>query len=124
MLDMWEIATSASFSAAHQLKGYPAECCQLHGHNFKVKVVIQTPELGTLGFGMDFKKLKRKLKETLNYFDHKNLNTLPEFSTINPTVENISKIIWLRLSPQIQKPNKLKRVQVWESDTSSATYNE
>lgn len=121
---MWEISTEAHFSAAHQLIGYPAECCQLHGHNFKVKVVVQISKLGPLGFGMDFRDLKKKLKEVIDYFDHKHLNTLPEFSKINPTVENISKIIWDKLSPQIHSPAKLKSVKIWESETNSATYFE
>ena len=121
---MWEIETEAHFSTAHQLKDYPAECCQLHGHNFKVKVTVQITKLGPLGFGMDFRDLKRELKKVVDYFDHKHLNTLPEFSTINPTVENISQIIWAKLSPKIPPPCKLKKVQIWESETNSATYAE
>ena len=122
---MWVISTEANFSAAHQLRGYPGECREVHGHNFKVKVSVQTSELKDLGFGMDFRELKQMLREVLKKFDHRNLNELPEFKEINPTAENIAKFIWDKLNSKLKTQNsKLKEVQVWESDTNSVIYYE
>ncbi len=122
---MWVISTETYFSAAHHLRGYPGECREIHGHNFKVKVTVQTQKLTNLGFGIDFKELKRILKDVLKKLDHHNLNELPEFETLNPSAENIAKYIWDRLNPKLKTQNsKLKEVQVWESETSSATYYE
>ena len=121
---MWVISTEAHFSSAHQLRGYPGECREVHGHNFKVKISVQTQEFKNLGFGIDFRELKQILKDVLKKLDHCNLNELPEFKKINPTAENIAKYIWDSLSPKIKEPIKLKEVQVWESDTNSVIYYE
>ncbi len=122
---MWIISTEANFSAAHQLRGYPGECREVHGHNFRVKVSVQTSELKNLGFGMDFRELKQMFQKVLKKLDHRNLNELPEFKEINPTAENIAKYIWDKLNSKLKTQNsKLKEVQVWESDTNSVIYYE
>lgn len=122
---MWLISTEANFSSAHQLRGYPGECSEVHGHNFKVKVTVETPKLQELGFGIDFRELKQMLQDVIKKFDHRNLNELPEFKDINPSAENIAKLIWDKLNSKLNTKNsKLKEVQVWESDTNSVCYYE
>jgi len=121
---MWLVSTESKFSAAHQLKGYPGECSGVHGHNFKVKVTVEGTVLKGVGFGIDFRKLSGILNEVIKRLDHKNLNELPEFGAINPTAENIARLVWSELKYKIKDPIKLKEVQVWESDTNSATYYE
>lgn len=135
---MWLISTEANFSAAHQLRGYHGECSEVHGHNFRVKVTVETPELKDLGIGIDFRELKQMLQDVLEKFDHRNLNELPEFKTINPSAENIAKVIWDNLTTKLKSQKsdrgmlqraptdmlRLKEVQVWESDTNSASYYE
>ncbi|MDI6839242.1 MAG: 6-carboxytetrahydropterin synthase QueD [bacterium] len=121
---MWLVSIESKFSAAHQLKGYPGECSGVHGHNFKVKVTVEAAVLKSVGFGMDFRKLNKILNEIIKRLDHKNLNELPEFGAVNPTAENIAKLIWTELKPKIKKSIKLKEVQIWESDTNSVTYYE
>lgn len=119
---MWLITTETKFSAAHHLRGYPGECREIHGHNFRVQITVASTKLKKEGFIMDFRGLKRELNEVVSYFDHKNLNELPEFKKINPSAENISKIIWKRINVKIKSPVKLKEVRVWESDTNFAAY--
>ncbi|MCK4353385.1 6-carboxytetrahydropterin synthase QueD [candidate division WOR-3 bacterium] len=123
---MWHISVEAQFSAAHQLKGYPGKCERLHGHNFKVKITVESKKLKPLGFVIDFKELKKILGKVIERFDHRNLNELPEFKTINPTAENIARVIYQSLKPEINPlaNGKLREVQVWESDTNSVTYYE
>jgi 6-pyruvoyltetrahydropterin/6-carboxytetrahydropterin synthase len=96
-------------------------------------VAVEASELGNLGFAMDFKELKVMLKECIKKFDHRNLNELPEFRNVNPSAENIAKLIWNDLKAKLESYSnnaeipvtpKLKEVQVWESDTNSATYCE
>ena len=122
---MWLISTEAKFSAAHQLHGYSGKCEKLHGHNFKVKVTVEAYTLQEIGLGIDFKKLKVMLIDVIEKFDHCNLNELPEFETLNPTAENIAKLIWDNLNSKLKtQSSKLKEVQVWESDTNSVIYYE
>lgn len=118
---MYNIKIEASFSAAHNLRGYKGKCEELHGHNWKVEVAAQKEGLDKIGMVLDFKYLKMVVKEALEEFDHKYLNKIPYFSKVNPTSENIAKYIYNKLKPKI---SIIKSVTVWESENSSATYYE
>ena len=37
---MFKIKVEATFSAAHNLRGYKGKCEELHGHNWKVELVV------------------------------------------------------------------------------------
>ena len=120
---MYELDITREFSAAHMLKGYDGLCSNLHGHNWTVQVFIQAGQLDGIGIAADFTVIKRVLTEILAQFDHKYLNELPEFQGINPTSENIARILFEKLAPAVAKPGiKLDRVRVCESPTSGATY--
>lgn len=121
---MWNISVETYFSAAHQLKGYPGDCSDIHGHNFRVKATVEAAKIESLGFGIDFKKLKKLINKVVKKLDHKNLNKLPQFKKDNPTAENIARFIYQDLSCQLKKNIKLKQVQVWESTANSVTYYE
>lgn len=115
---MFEIMIEDYFCAAHQLKGYEGPCENLHGHNFKVQVFLKKNKLDSLGMIFDFKKAKNILRNILKDFDHKFLNDLPIFKKINPTAENISKIIFEKFSKK-----GISKVIVWESDKACAIYH-
>jgi len=120
---MYELDITREFSAAHMLKGYDGLCSNLHGHNWTVQVFIRASRLDDIGIAADFTIIKRVLTEILSRFDHKYLNELPEFQGINPTSENIARIIFETLAPAVAKPGiALDRVRVCESPTSGATY--
>ena len=120
---MYELDITREFSAAHKLKGYDGLCSNLHGHNWTVQVFIQAVKLDDIGIAADFTVIKRVLSDILSQFDHKFLNELPEFKDINPTSENIARIIFVKLAPAVAKPGiKLDRVRVCESQSSGATY--
>lgn len=127
---MFEIEVELSFSAAHYLRGYKGKCETLHGHNWKVKASVNSAGLDELGMVMDFGKLKQNLKAVLDELDHRNLSEIGYFKKINPTSENIAKFIFDKLSntqqvtsnKQQARSNTLKKVTVWETETSSATY--
>ena len=120
---MYELDITREFSAAHMLKGYDGLCSNLHGHNWTVQVFIRADRLDDIGIAADFTVIKRVLSEILAQFDHKYLNELPEFQGINPTSENIARILFEKLAPAVAKPGiKLDRVRVCESPTSGATY--
>jgi 6-pyruvoyltetrahydropterin/6-carboxytetrahydropterin synthase len=54
--------------------------------------------------------------------DHKNLNLeCPEFATLNPTVENIARVIFRRLADALGD-RRLMSVRVWETPKTYAEY--
>ena len=66
-----------------------------HGHNYALEVWVEGEIDPETGFVIDLKSLKEIIhKHILDRFDHRNLNLdCPEFAGINPTTENIAKVI-------------------------------
>jgi len=117
---MFRLQVEDKFSAAHQLTNYSGPCENLHGHTWKVRIVVEGKELDQSGMLIDFKDLKKHLKIIHDEFDHKFLNNLVDFS---PTSENLAKYIYDKMESELPKQVKLVEITVWESDTSCATYN-
>ena len=46
---MFELTVQGSFSAAHQVIGYPGDCAGVHGHTYRVSVTIKEQKLDTIG---------------------------------------------------------------------------
>lgn len=122
---MYEIFVEDSFSAAHQIREYSGNCENLHGHNWKVKVFVKTSKLDNLGLGLDFRLLKKHVKEVLDLLDHKNLSETVFFKEKNPTSENIAEFIFGKLSGSLNFNGiKISKVEVHESKGSGVIYSE
>ncbi|HEC69200.1 MAG TPA: 6-carboxytetrahydropterin synthase QueD [Candidatus Omnitrophica bacterium] len=122
---MYKLKVTSFFSSAHSLRGYKGKCESLHGHNWKVEIVVQKDTLSREGLVIDFKELKALLKKVLVKLDHKNLNTLSFFKKHNPSSENIAYFIYKELKSQIAKRGcKLKEVIVSETEDSCASFFE
>ncbi|OGX15491.1 MAG: 6-carboxytetrahydropterin synthase QueD [Omnitrophica WOR_2 bacterium RBG_13_41_10] len=117
---MYSIKVEASFSSAHNLRGYKGKCEALHGHNWKIEVAASKKKLDKAGMVLDFKFIKNQLNAVLEKLDHKYLNNIAFFKKVNPTSENIAKYIYDSLKPKVAS---IKSVTVWESENSSATYS-
>ena len=120
---MFEVSVRDHISSAHQLHGYDGPCKNMHGHTWKVEIVVGGNTLDGVGLLTDFKTLKAKLAQVLMPLDHVVLNDLPAFKDLNPSTENLARHIYRALSP-LCAPLRLKQVQVWESDTASVIYYE
>jgi 6-pyruvoyltetrahydropterin/6-carboxytetrahydropterin synthase len=116
---MYEIKIESDFSAAHNLRNYRGKCENLHGHNWKVEAVFAYESLDKDGMAVDFKEAKSILKAVLEEFDHSYLNETGVFKNINPTSENMAKLIYDSLK---KKDKHIYSVSVWENDRSCATY--
>lgn len=121
---MYELIVETDFAAAHSLRGYQGKCESLHGHNWKVQVVLSAEGLDNLGMVLDFKDVKGTVGEILEAFDHKNLNDLTYFKDDNPTTENVSKALYAELSKKLPKEVSVRKVTTWESDSCGASYFE
>lgn len=122
---MYEISIQTVFSAAHRLRNYQGDCEALHGHNWKVQVTVQTRTLNDLGLAIDFKMLKKITNETLARLDHACLNDLAPFCDINPSSENIARVLFEEMKISIAACGvSLVKISVWESDNAWASYFE
>ena len=124
---MFEVKVERSFSAAHHLLNYQGACENQHGHNWKVEVFVKGETLDKSNILVDFKVLKKELDEILNYLDHKDINTLPEFLNESPSSEYMAKFIFNKMKERLKAQYKnadISKVAVWETPTSRAVYYE
>jgi 6-pyruvoyltetrahydropterin/6-carboxytetrahydropterin synthase len=122
---MYEVSVDETFAAAHNLRNYHGKCEDLHGHNYKVRVVLAGQELDDTGLLYDFVHLKRVIQEVIGSLDHKYLNELAPFDTLNPSAENIARYIFdcsANKLPRSANAAGIASVTVWETDASAATY--
>jgi len=119
---MYELTVEATFAAAHNLREYEGECERLHGHNWRVVVIVAAEEVDRLGMVMDFRELKRALDAALQGLDHTYLNDVPPFDKLNPTTENICRHIAGRLAAELPCNVSVRRVSCWESEKCGASY--
>ena len=121
---MYTVKVEGAFEAAHRVVGYPGQCDRLHGHNWVVELSLRGKELDSLGMLVDFKVAKRVLGEVLATYDHRFLNELEPFSKeINPTAENLARIIFEAVEAKGALPvGSVASVTVFESPKTSVTY--
>lgn len=125
MPGVYEIYVKDHFAAAHALKGYDGNCSNLHGHNWTVEAYIHCTKLNQLGIGIDFRDVKSVVKDVLSKLDHTNLNDIAEFGSINPTSENLSKLLYAELSRRLNTEHiKVNKIMVFESPGCGSSYRE
>lgn len=135
LLNMVQITQSFEFAAAHRL-----HCADLsdeenrkvfgkctnpngHGHNYVVEVTVGGKPDATTGTVLDVGQLERVVKErVIDVFDHKHLNLdCAEFAELNPSVENITRVIWDRLNGSFGAAS-LAKVRVYETPKTYAEF--
>jgi 6-pyruvoyltetrahydropterin/6-carboxytetrahydropterin synthase len=116
----FEVSTRREFSAAHQIRLHDGSLEPLHGHNWRVTVMVSSDKLDRIGFVMDFHELERQIDEIVRPFHNRNLNELAQLSGINPTAENVALHIGLAL--RIPAPARLVSVEITEAPGCTAVY--
>lgn len=118
---MYTVRIEDTFAAAHYLTHYQGKCENMHGHNYKVRVVASGTELDEAGMLVDFGLLKSALGEVLKEMDHTLLNEHPEFLDGRPSAERIAQYIFNRIQDSTGVP--ITRVDVFETEKNVASYS-
>jgi 6-pyruvoyltetrahydropterin/6-carboxytetrahydropterin synthase len=94
-----------------------------HGHNYELHVKVSGQIDPETGFVIDLKVLNDLLQEEIvERFDHRNLNLdTVEFKNLNPTAENIAKVIYDILKPKL-KPALKMQVTLYETPRNYVIY--
>lgn len=121
---MYELVVKKSFSAAHSLREYHGDCARMHGHNWQAEVYVTAEKLDDAGFAIDFNTLDKITAKIVSRFDHTYMNDIPPFDRINPTAENLARIIYNEIKKRIPENIFLQGVKLWETDSYSVTYRE
>jgi len=122
---MFEVAVEQGFASAHALRNYKGRCENVHGHNWKVRVVIEGDKLDQTGMLVDFLDVKSLMGEILDRIDHQFLNEIPPFDVVNPSAENIAEYFYQQMAGRLEAtpvPVRIREVKIWETDIQSATY--
>jgi 6-pyruvoyltetrahydropterin/6-carboxytetrahydropterin synthase len=122
---MFQVSVEETFSSGHALRGYKGKCENLHGHNYRVQITLEGPQLDNIGLLVDFTHLKEVMRGVIKRLDHQFINDLEPFTTVNPSAENMAKYFYDEVSAKLKDlpPGaKVSDVIIWETDTSMAKY--
>jgi len=134
-MDKVAVFRKEHFNAAHRLhnpawddeknKSVFGKCNNpnYHGHNYDLIVkIVGEPDPET-GYVIDLKMLSDLIQENvLKKFDHKNLNLdTDEFKNLNPTAENIAKVIYTILRQKIKDKFHLQ-IRLYETERNFVEY--
>ncbi|AUM67292.1 6-pyruvoyl tetrahydrobiopterin synthase [Brevibacillus laterosporus] len=128
------ICKSFSFDSAHQLVKHEGKCANLHGHTYKLEVMLKAVPFGSNnpsneGFVIDFSDVKEIVKkQIINTMDHaflaqgnepayeiiKNSGSKVFFLGFRTTVENMVTYICWKLKKAGLPVNSVK---LWETPT-------
>ena len=112
------VTRSVEFSAAHRLHSIRlsdeenirifGKCTRPHGHghNYELAVTVGGAIDEATGVVIEMGRFDDILqREVLDRYDHRHLNhDVEEFQSINPTSEELLRVIWKRLAPLFTKP--------------------
>ena len=129
---------------AHLLDGHDGKCQNLHGHTYKLQVIVsgETENNGAKkGMVIDFADLKRAVNELIiSPMDHafiydqsseretkiaqllQQLNSKTFALPVRSTAENLAQFIFQRLQENVGF--HLHSIRLWETPTSFAEYGE
>lgn len=94
-----------------------------HGHNYRVEVTLRGAVAEATGALLPLPEFESVVqREVIDLLDHKHLNTdVPAFGGVNPSVENIARVIWSYLDGAF--PSGMSHsVRVWETAKTYAEY--
>jgi 6-pyruvoyltetrahydropterin/6-carboxytetrahydropterin synthase len=122
---MFEVAVEQTFAAGHALRNYKGACENVHGHNFRVQVIIEGERLDETGLLVDFLDVRDLMQTVIARFDHRFFNDIPPFDVTNPSAENIAEYFHQQMTSGLAAtpvPVRIREVKVWETDIQSASY--
>jgi len=122
---MFQVSVEETFSAGHALRGYKGKCENPHGHNYRVRVTVEGPQLDSIGLLADFTQLKQAVRAVMGRLDHQFMNDLEPFTTVNPSAENVAKYFYDEVQQHLKDlpPGaRITDVVLWETETSRAQY--
>jgi 6-pyruvoyltetrahydropterin/6-carboxytetrahydropterin synthase len=122
---MFQVSVEETFSAGHALRGYKGKCENPHGHNYRVQVTLEGPQLDPIGLLIDFTQLKHVVRDIIKRLDHQFINDLEPFTAVNPSAENMAKYFYEEITSQLRDlpaGAQVKDVVIWETDTAMAKY--
>jgi 6-pyruvoyltetrahydropterin/6-carboxytetrahydropterin synthase len=119
----YRVTVEARFEAAHHLIHYRGQPEPLHGHSYRVEVVLESADLDADDLAVDFVAAKNLVKEIAGELDYRNINDHAAFVSRNTSAENIAHHFAERIANAGPlAPARLVEVTVWEGPENRATW--
>jgi 6-pyruvoyltetrahydropterin/6-carboxytetrahydropterin synthase len=134
VIDMFQVTRELRFCYGHRLLNYDGKCRHLHGHNGRAVITLEADKLDALGMVVDFSAIKRVVNGWIDanldhrMILHKDDPILPTLKQqdepyflmdVNPTAENIAKLIF---DYTLSQGFPVVEVKLWETADSCAVY--
>lgn len=116
---MFELSKQFRFDAAHTLdRSIDTESSRrIHGHSYRAEVTVRGRPDPVTGMVVDLGLLERTMADARDALDHRFLD---EINDLGPaTMENLSRWIWNRLSPEV---DNLFKVSVYRDSSGDACF--
>ncbi len=113
---MYEVYVAAGFEAAHRLVGDFGPATRLHGHTYRLEVVVRGARLREDGTLYDIGLLRGAVDELAATLHYRDLGEVPGLAGVNTTAEALARHCWERLAPPLRGAGLDSLVvRVWES---------
>lgn len=121
---MYTLGVKREFIARHYLIGgdwgpenFP------NSHRYVLELQLEGEQLDRHGYLVDIVDVEKHLDEIVHYYREQMLNDKPEFTGLNPSIENFSRILATSLNDRIKAENvNTLRIVLWENETAWAAY--
>lgn len=123
MNETHEVRKTFNFEAAHQLPHHGGKCARVHGHSYRMTIVIRGNALATgvgpsSGMLQDHSDITSVVQPIVDkHLDHYFLNDSTGLE--NPTVELLCRWLWELIAPRLPK---LHSISIRETCTAAYTY--
>ncbi len=121
---MYELEIERVFHAQHALRLYDGTMEEMHGHDWRVFVVVASEQLDEIEVAMDFHELERLVDEVIKPLAGVTLNECELFAEVNPSAERVAEHIYRGVLAGLPLSVKLVRVTVTEAPGCKASYYE
>jgi 6-pyruvoyltetrahydropterin/6-carboxytetrahydropterin synthase len=120
---MFTVSVETHFGASHQLTLPDGSKEPLHHHDWVVTANLSSDKLDSMGFVMDFCRLKAVVDKTIAEFDNAPLDSIDYFRRNNSSAENVAKYIFDKLEPKLPGGVELRSIRVVEEPGCSAKFS-
>ncbi len=124
-MSTYKTGVSMRMTSRHRLPDASPGEQEEHAHNYLVEVIAQGSGVDDMGYLVDISALKESLSTILDLYRDRCMNEMVDFLSAVPSLENLARVIWLRLSVSLDAPmvDRLA-VRIWEDDDAWASFEQ
>jgi 6-pyruvoyltetrahydropterin/6-carboxytetrahydropterin synthase len=122
---MYEIYVAARFEAAHRLVGDFGPATRMHGHTYRMEVILRGQHLADDGTLYDIGELGQAVEGLAGSMHYRDLNEVPGLAGVNTTAEAVASYCWEELAKPLHgRGLDSLTVRIWESPDAYAAREE